>query len=237
VLAVVSGAEAGAFYVRQLLRAVQAGRLETRRIVVVDRNPGCAASAFAGGLVEIATDDWGEWLDRELLGLPDDAQLVPYHWAPHLLLDWIAGEARRVGGAAQRAAALPAYGLPFEKDTRAGDRALSYATWPCPPSCIEPALCPHTREPKDWSLAAKLEGVPPGFAGSLVFRSLHLVYGVASIPIAEIRAARARVLAGLDQERLYAIGTASHCHGLVTALAVRPRVFESQDRTAGAQRN
>ena len=209
---------------RQLLRAVAAGRLETRRIVVLDRDPACAARRYAGGLVEIATTDWGEWLDRELLELPDDAQLVPYHWAPHLLLDWLAGEVRRAGAGAERAPALPHFGQPFQKDTRAGDRALSYATWPCPPSCIEPALCPHTRGPKDWSLARDLETAPAGFAAALVFRSLHLVYGVAAIPVAEIRAARTRVLAGLDQERLYAVGTASHCHGLVTALAVRPRV-------------
>ncbi len=225
VVAVVSGAEAGAFYVRQLLRAAAAGRLETGRIVVVDRDPRCAARRFEGGLVEIATADWGEWLARELHGLPDDAQLVPYHWAPHLLLDWLAGEARRAGANAERASALPAYGLPFEKETRAGDRALSYATWPCPPACIEPALCPHTRGPKSWSLARDLGAPPEGFAASLVFRSFHLVYGVAAIPVTDIRAARARVLAGLDQDRLYAVGTASHCHGLVTALAVRPRAL------------
>lgn len=234
-LVVVSGAQAGAFYVRQLLRAVAAGRLHTRRIVVVDRDPACAARQFAGGLVEIATSDWAEWLERELLALPDDAQLVPYHWAPHLLLDWLAGELRRAGASAERASGLPSLGLPFEKLTRAGDRALSYATWPCPPACIEPALCPHTRGPKHWSLAATLDSTPAGFAGSLVFRSLHLVYGVASIPVAEMHAARERVLAGLDRDRLYAVGTASHCHGLLTALAVRPRAFQSQDRTAGGE--
>ena len=41
---VIGGGEAGAVYVRQLLRAVAAGKLETDRIVVVDRDPGCAAS-------------------------------------------------------------------------------------------------------------------------------------------------------------------------------------------------
>ena len=34
----------GATYVRQLLRAAAAGRLETDRIVVVDRDPACPAS-------------------------------------------------------------------------------------------------------------------------------------------------------------------------------------------------
>jgi hypothetical protein len=232
-LVVFSGAEAGAFYVRQLLRAVAAGRLRTRRIVVVDRDPACAARGFSAGLVELATTEWSQWLDRELLALPGDAQLVPYHWAPHLLLDWLAGEVRRAGASAERIAALPRFGLPFEQQTRAGDRALSYASWPCPPACIEPALCPHTRGRKDWSLARDLEATPPGLDASLVFRSLHLVYGVASIPVAEIRAARERVLAGLDRQRLYAVGTASHCHGLVTALAVRPCAPLSQDRTAG----
>ena len=220
----VSGAEAGSFYVRQLLRAVAAGKLETDRIVVVDRDPACAARGQRDRRVEFAVADWSDWLDRNLGSLDEAGQLVPYHWAPHLLVDWLRRQAERAALEAERGAALPVFEVPFERDTRDGDRALSYATWPCPPACIEPALCPHTRGPKDWSLAARLARPPVGFDDAVVFRSLHLVQGVGTIPVADIHQARARVLdSGRRQERRLLVATASHCHGLATALTVRPR--------------
>ena len=49
----IGGGDVGAGYVRQLLRAVQAGRLETDQIVVVDRDPTCAARRLS--LVPLAS--------------------------------------------------------------------------------------------------------------------------------------------------------------------------------------
>jgi hypothetical protein len=233
----VSRAEAGGFYVRQLLRAVAAGRLVTERIVVVDRDPACAARGQSDPRLEFAVADWSEWLDGNLGALGARDHLVPYHWAPHLLVDWLRRQAERQALEAERGAApLPVFELPFERATRDGDRALSYATWPCPPACIEPALCPHTRGPRDWSLAARLDVPPRGFDDAVVFRSLHLVHGVGTIPVAAILAARARVLESerLGERRLL-VATASHCHGLATALTVRPRGRASQGRTLDDQ--
>ncbi len=111
--------------------------------------------------------------------------------------------------------------MPFERPTSDGARALSYATWPCPPTCIEPALCPHTRASKDWSLAADLDAT--GGLTPLVFRCLHLTYGVATIPLAALLAARARVLDGVQKgPQRYLVATASHCHGLASVLEVVP---------------
>jgi hypothetical protein len=210
--------------VRQLLRAAAAGKLATERIVVVDRDPGCAARRHRDPRLEFAVADWSAWLDRHLEGLGGRAHLVPYHWAPHLLVDWLRRQAERHSLAALRGEApLPVFGLPFERDTRDGDRALSYASWPCPPACIEPGLCPHTRGAKDWSLAERVAEAPAGFDDAIVFRSLHLVHGVGTIPVADILAARARVVAGGSAERRLFVATASHCHGLATSLSVRPR--------------
>jgi len=222
---VISGGEAGDFYVRQLLRAAAAGKLATDRIVVVDRDPACAARQHRDPRVEFAEADWSEWLDRHLGALGERDQLVPYHWAPHLLVDWLRRQAEGESLLASRGeAALPVFELPFERETKDGDRALSYATWPCPPACIEPLLCPHTRGGKDWSLAGRLAAAPEGFDDAVVFRSLHLVHGVGTIPVADIHAARARVLAlGGAGERRLLVATASHCHGLATSLTVRPR--------------
>jgi hypothetical protein len=222
---VISGGEAGDFYVRQLLRACAASKLATDRIVVVDRDPACPARRNHDARVEFAVAEWSAWLDRNLDALGERDQLVPYHWAPHLLVDWLRRQAERHSLAAARGeAALPVFELPFERETKDGDRALSYATWPCPPACIEPALCPHTRGAKDWSLAGRLADAPAGFDEAVVFRSLHLVHGVGTIPVSDIHAARARMVTlGRSGARRLLVATASHCHGLATSLTVRPR--------------
>jgi hypothetical protein len=218
---VIGGGAAGAVSVRQLLRAVAAGRLATDRIFVVDRDPACAVARFPDGRVLLEISDWSEWLDAHLDRLGSADHLVPYHWAPHLLVAW-ERRARQAGSSVSRGGAIPPRGVPLERVTREGDRALSYATWVCPPTCVEPGLCLHTRRPKDWSLAADLAAGRAGdpFTGRIVFRCLHLVYGVGTIPIADIQTARDRVLAERDARWL--VATSSHCHALATALRVEP---------------
>lgn len=125
---------------------------------------------------------------------------------------------------------VPPRGVPYERATREGDLALSYATWICPPTCIEPVVCPKTRGPKGWSLARDLEAPRPGdpFDERIVLPCLHLVWGVGTIPVAQVRSARDRVLAGLRQgPRRYLVATSSHCHALATALLVAPAAAAS----------
>jgi hypothetical protein len=218
---VIGGGELGVGHVRQLLRAAAAGRLPTPRIVVVDRDPACAAAAWRDPRVQLDVARWDDWLDDHLGAAGAGDHFVPHHWAPHLLFDWLAREAERAGLRARRGGALAPRGLPFEADTAAGDRALSYAAWTCPPRCIEPALCPHTRGPRDWSLAADLEAVPAGDTGSghVVLRCLHLVYGVGTIPVTDILAARDRLVAGGRRGRgRWLVATSSHCHALAATL-------------------
>jgi hypothetical protein len=220
---VLSGGPIGSGAVRQLQRAAAAGRLLTERIVVVDRDPGCEAAGIRDPRVELAAADWTEWLVAHLDGLGPDAHLVPYHWAPHVLVGWLVRQVERAGGRVRRGGVVPPVGTPVDRPTRDGDRALSYASWICPPTCIEPRLCPHTRGPKDWSLAADLAGSTSGAAERVVFRCLHLVWGVGTVPVGAILGARDRVLAGLDQgPRRYVVATSSHCHALATMLEVGP---------------
>jgi hypothetical protein len=221
---VIGGGEAGAAYVRQLLRASAAGRLVTERIVVVDRDPACAAGRAGDARVRLDVADWSDWLDAHLEGCGSEDHLVPYHWAPHLLREWLAHQLASRGGRVSPGPVPGGRGLPFESLTAAGDRALSYAAWTCPPFCIEPALCPHTRGPKDWSLAADLESPTAGdaVADRVVLACLHLVYGVGTIPLRAIRAARDRMLAGLDRPRAWLVATSSHCHALASVLRVDP---------------
>lgn len=213
----IGGGRDGVFYVRQLERAIAARRLTCGAIVVVDRDPGCPVSAVASPRLRMETADWSDWLDTHLDSLPAGSHLVPYHWAPHLLLTWLQRRLAAAGRRALVAGDLPAFGTPFEAATRAGDRALSHATWPCPPACVEPELCPHTRGGRSWSLCTELTERPD----AVVFRCLHLLWGVGTIPVAEIRSARDRLLAGDARQVL--VATASHCHGLATGLWVGPR--------------
>jgi hypothetical protein len=236
---VIGGGDIGAANVRQLLRAVAAGRLETDRIVVVDRDPVCAVSRHEDARVRIESANWSEWLDAHLGEAGPDDHLVPYHWAPHLLLTWLEGQAVRRGAVTQRKGGPPPRGLPHEATTASDDRALSYASWVCPPTCIEPALCPHTRGAKDWSLAADLETPRSGDGvdDRIVFRCLHLVYGVGTIPVAAILAARDRIIAGLERgPRSYVVATSSHCHALAAVLEVSPDAGKSRDETISTAR-
>ena len=216
---VIGGGELGAAHVGRLLRAAAAGRLHTDHIRVVDRDPSCAAASFTDPRVRVEATPWADWLDANLDAAGPADHLVPHHWAPHLLFDWLSRQLARAGLRPRRGPALLPRGLPFEADTRAGDRALSYAAWMCPPLCIEPALCPHTRGVRDWSLAADLETPPAEAWEALVFRCLHLVQGVGTIPIAEIRAGRDRLLAEAARgRRRWLVATSSHCHALAATL-------------------
>lgn len=217
---VISGATDGAFYVRQLLRAASAGRLAVGQVLVVDRDPGCLAGRFQDPRVELHVAEWGDWLDERLEHFRPEDQFVPYHWAPHLLRDWLERQARRAGRTSERGGSLAPLGLPFEADTREGSRALSYATWTCPVTCIEPALCPHTRGPRDWSLAGDLAAQRPAAPEPIVFRCLHLAFGVGAIAMGSILAAGERVR-GVTGAQRFSVATASHCHGLASILAVR----------------
>jgi hypothetical protein len=201
---------------------VAAGALATERLFVVDREASRADALPPDPRVCFERAEWSEWLDRRLSALPGGAHLVPYHWAPHLFFEWLARQARRGGGEVRRGGLAPSpAGVPYARATGDGDRALSYATWICPPTCIEPALCPHTRGAKDWSLCRDLEAAPPGFDAAFVFRCLHLVHGVGTLPVASLLEARDRVLAGLGTgPRRYLVATSSHCHALAATLTV-----------------
>lgn len=202
---------------RRLFRAEAAGRITFGRIVVVDRDPACAAASLASGRVRLELASWNDWLAENLAHCGMGDHLVPYHWAPHILLDWLGADLARHGLTLRRApeAAEPPVRPPVVRATKAGDMALSYAEWLCPPACIEPALCPHTRGPKSWSLAGELARAPRSF----VFPCLHLAYGVGTIPVSAIFGVRDHLVDAVRRGEVGPhapawISSASHCHGL-----------------------
>jgi hypothetical protein len=211
--------------VRRLFKAEASGKITFGRIVVVDRDPSCAVADLVSDRVRLEVASWNEWLGGNLSHASMGDQLVPYHWAPHVLLDWLAADLARHGVVLKRAEELsdpPARPI-VQRETKAGDLALSYADWLCPPACIEPALCPHTRGTRSWSLAGELAIAPHSF----VFPCLHLVQGVGTIPVSAIFGVRDRLLGALRRRELKStepvwIGSASHCHGLAARVTLQP---------------
>lgn len=208
---------------RRLFKAEAAGKITFGRIVVIDRDPGCAAAALVSERVRLDVATWDDWLAVNLSHAGPGDHLVPYHWAPHVLLDWLTADLARHGLFLSRTLDLsePPARPPVLRETKAGDLAMSYAEWLCPPACIEPALCPHTRGPKSWSLATDLAKAPRSF----VFPCMHLAYGVGTIPVAAIFNVRDHLVDALrrgdvDAKTPIWIGSASHCHGLATAVTI-----------------
>jgi hypothetical protein len=233
-IVIVGGGCYGGYYVRQLRRAVAAGAVECRRVVVVDRDPQCAvASDVQPGdpLVEVVVAEWREYFARTLGASASDDAIVPSPLMPHLLRDWLMDEARRRWPDRDvRTVPLSAPpDVPWERSAPDGTHYVSFATWMCPINCIEPDVCPHTRGPRDWSLAPTLRtyastqrGEGGDHPAAYLFQCLHRAYGVGMIDVADVLAANAGIAAaGHDGRAVEAlVGTVSHCHGAVSLLAV-----------------
>jgi hypothetical protein len=89
-------------------------------------------------------------------------------------------------------------------------------------NCIEPAKCPATRGPRDWSMPVtitKMADDEPTLRGAAIFHCAHLTYGVGMIDAATI--ARADGLLeqwGSEGPCRMLVGTVSHCHGALGVL-------------------
>ena len=241
-ITIVGGGCYGGYYVRQLRRAHAAGAVTWRELIVIDRDPACPVASLPAEerppAMRLDVTDWREWFDRYLTTASDAGSdtagdaIVPSPLMPHLMADWILDRAaRRWPG---RRIAVEALGttpdVPWE---RAGDdrtHYLSFAEWMCPINCIEPARCPHTKGPRDWTMPATLAryadaeraaGRP--VEGPYVFHCTHRTHGVGMIDVADVIAAdRAVAARGADGPAAFLVGTASHCHGALRRIAIGP---------------
>lgn len=234
-IVVIGGGCYGSWYSQQLSRAMVRGALEAREIVVVDQDPACrVAQALAVGTyadvplrVEVAT--WEAYLAAWLAGGPEalrDDAMVPSPLMPHLCLDWLMTRARSRWGARDvRVEPLPTPPpSPWERGAPDARHYVSFATWTCPVNCIEPAKCPATRGPRDWSMPvamAHFAESDPGIDQSLIFHCVHRTYGVGMIDAAAIAMADERLAEwGARGPVKVLVGTVSHCHGALGVLAV-----------------
>jgi hypothetical protein len=261
----------GGYYVRQLARARAAGAVRFDRILVVDRDPGCAVARLATAIASddatgIATHGWrprraaadlpeldaayrhlplhcvtsewapffDEWFGRAIADPEASAfdAVVPSPLMPHLLADWVASRMH----VHQSAATVERIALPSPPETpwqrAAPDLAhyASFATWMCPINCIEPARCPETRGPRDWSMPesvreaadrARAAGTP--FDVVAVFHTTHRAYGVGMFDVRDaVDTDRSLRSLGAAGECTALVASVSHCHGALAALRTMP---------------
>ncbi|MFI5229906.1 MAG: hypothetical protein ACHQWU_12610 [Gemmatimonadales bacterium] len=246
---VVGGGCYGGYYVRQLDRAVGAEAIEVERVLVVDRDPGCAVAQVLASpdgprdaRVELRIAEWSEFFNqylRDAVDRPEEHSadaVVPSPLMPHLMAEWLVERARALAPD-RRVAVEPFDRLPAVPWERAGHDAthyVSFATWTCPINCVEPRTCPHTRGPRAWSLPVALRDYAASEAmlghqvDVAVLHCRHRSYGVGMFDTDEVLSADRLVVAAAASpgSTELVIGTVSHCHGALTRLVIGPRPAE-----------
>jgi hypothetical protein len=232
---IVGGGCYGSFYAGQLLRARARGAVAWRRMLVVDRDPGCRAAGDlpGNGQTELVVDDWGEFFDRYLgaasgqdPAAPD--AIVPSPLMPHLMYQWLVrrAQARWPGRAVGSRPVAAAAGTPYDVLAPDGTRYVSFADWLCPVHCIEPATCPVIRAPRTWEMGdamRRLAAAVPA-AGPVLFTCRHRVFGVGMFDVSTVLAGDAAVAeAGAGPEAAAVlVATVSACHGAASLLQLGP---------------
>jgi hypothetical protein len=225
----------GTFYARQLLRAQSAGALAIREIVIVDHNalPAAAQDPEIAGQVRFERTRWDDFFDQFLdeasPSSPD--QFVPSPFNPHLGLGWLMRVLQRDDPAAcltlEESSRLP--GTPFQEQREHGTLVASHADWICPVHCIEPEICPKTRDTRYWDmdrtaheLATRLTEAGQRIDQVHLFHCHHVSYGVGAYPAAELVLAHHVLRAALKAPESHVralVGTISRCHGAFHILA------------------
>ncbi|MDZ4803610.1 MAG: hypothetical protein SGI90_01950 [Candidatus Eisenbacteria bacterium] len=233
---IIGGGCYGSYHARQLIRAADKGALHLQGLVIVDRDPDCAARReYAGhASLRFITADWIDFLESYLDAAPveSDDVMVPTPVGPHLMFEWLRRRASRLG--AERHIPLPELpATPYASRSPEGTGYQSFATWTCPVTCVEPAICPVTKGPKDWEMdeavfafARNEAGAGRSFDDVQVFRCRPLAFGIAAWPTRQAVVARGRLegllaaAAGNLRTRRMLVATTSSCHGVVDLLEV-----------------
>ena len=244
-IVIVGGGCYGSYYLRQLRRGAAAGALAWKRLLVVDRSEDCQVARESAGAPaptdgcpphEMVVAEWAPFFRAHLdAAAGGDASLdaiVPSPLMPHLLYDWLLDRARRrwPDRPVDRVSLQSAPAVPWTRAGNDGTQYVSFAEWMCPINCIEPARCPHTRGPRDWSMPVAVrafvdaeQAAGRAVQGPCILHCTHRAYGVGMIDTRDvIDADRFVAAAGTRGAADVLIGTASHCHGALGILAIGP---------------
>lgn len=212
----------GSYYVRQLDRARAVKKLDVSEIVVVDKDPLCAVSKnlsqVTGARLEVG--DWLDfgktlWENRETYR---NDMWVPTPLGPHIILHWIKRRWEEETGHRLKtvaySGAMPH--LPYAQTLTSGSLVLSHAPGICPVNCVEPKICPLTKDDRDWEMKDTVQNLL-GDAG--VFVCQHHAHGVGTIPLSLIYDEWEKVHQTLKKgQTRAAVATVSSCHGIVDLL-------------------
>ncbi len=251
-IAIVGGGCYGSFYAGQLERARGRRRITYRRLLIVDRDPGCRAACVPLPVGRtIVRQEWNTFFDGWLAGdaSAGDA-IVPSPLMPHLMFDWLLRRARsRWPGRDVGPAPVPVEArTPYEMPAPDGVRYVSHADWLCPTHCIEPSLCPVIRAPRTWEMSDTLGEMTRRLArsatvaGPVALRCRHRTFGVGMFDAEDVLAADALVAeAGRSGDEVsILVGTVSSCHGAVGMLSIGravvppPSIFHDTPGAASA---
>ena len=233
---VVGGGCYGGYYVRQLHRAGAAGAIAADDIVVVDRDPHCAVANSLSDSprnpieTRLEVADWQSYFDAYLNrsasahdAAAQDA-IVPSPLMPHLMAEWLVRRAkdRWPERSVQTAPIESPLAVRWQRDGADATHYVSFADWMCPINCIEPRMCPVTRDLRDWSLPPTIDAFAREHGmSSAVMHCRHRAYGVGMFDTSEVVAADASIRRAASRGRAEVIvGTASHCHGALTRLVI-----------------
>ncbi len=220
-IVIVGGGCYGSFYLRQLFRARSAGALSFGRIVVVDRDPDCAVKQSLGD-AQLVVAEWTEYFRDHMT---EAEAIVPSPLMPHLMYEWVRdrAKARWPDREITTRPLLSPPSTPWERAAPDGVHYVSFATWMCPTNCIEPATCPHTKGPRDWTMPATIRdyAAREGYIGPALFQVTHRAYGVGMLNVADVVAADQLVHdSARESAAQVLIGTVSHCHGALAVLSI-----------------
>jgi len=138
---------------------------------------------------------------------------VPFHLAFEYILLRL-----KVSGA-RRARAPSLYGLPNAEISKTGDLYTSLADFLCPEDCPGPArYCTVTKKKREKSLYEILEDLKGPFESRVII-SQQLSPGVGGFRLKALLALSGEIEKAKNFRRLILISSASHCHGVTSALS------------------
>lgn len=222
----------GSYYVRQLDRARERKKLDVTEIVVVDKDSQCAVAKtlpqVEGARLEVCDwIDFGEvlWKNRALWR---NDMWVPTPLGPHIIYHWIKKQWEKESGQAFQPVAYtgPMPQLPYAQTLATGSLVLSHAPGICPVNCVEPKICPLTKDDRDWEMKDTVRKLVAekadahGIEAVGVFVCQHHAHGVGTIPLKDLFAEWEAIHTRLKQGNVSRIGvaTVSSCHGILDTL-------------------
>lgn len=214
----------GALFSARIKRAKQRGMLTYQYQLIVDLDSSC--KAISGNESEDSVFFNGDWLDfiesyYRYFANERDYIVLPCN-TPHFLFKLYCRMFKSSNlGNIEIFEISDKLGYPFEvfnDDTI----FVSFAKWKCPFLCIEPKICPATRDKRDWNVKKKLYDFISKkeelfLSGVYVFENDFYTNGVAVISAKKILDNYSKFVSQLSiQSKVYMLATLSKCHGAIS---------------------